>query len=307
MNRSGKNKAANISRTFASEQNKLARELLTPEGASLKLTLASGGERAGAFIIDFILIIIIALTALFGIAYIASGFGLRGGEIALALSMVFIFLLRNFYFVFFEIGRRAATPGKRLLGLRVAARNGGRLTASAVFARNLTREIEAFLPIILMFSVSATEGVSGWINVLALIWSGLFLFFPLFNADKLRAGDILAGTWVIHAPKIKLLGDISGKAKTATGPTERDGFNFTVAQINAYGIRELHVLEDVLRKSSDEVKTSVALRIRTKIGWTRAPGETDLVFLESYYAALRRNLEHKLLLGKRKQDKFDKA
>jgi len=289
------------------EQTKLVRELLTPEGAALKLKLAGAGERAGAFMIDFILIIIIAFIALFTLAYAADSFGLHGSQIALAIAMVFMFLLRNFYFVFFEVGRRAATPGKRALGLRVAARNGGRLTASAVFARNLTREVEIFLPVILLVFGGAQSGVNGWINLLALIWSGIFLFFPLFNADKLRAGDIIAGTWVIHAPKVKLLDDVSGTAKTAAGTEERSGFNFTHEQVNAYGIHELHVLEDVLRKSNTEIKAAVANRIRSKIDHTQAPGETDRAFLEAYYAALRRQLEQNLLLGKRKKDKFDKA
>ena len=289
------------------EQTKLMRELLTPEGAILKLKLAGAGERAGAFLIDFILIILIAFIALFALAYIADSFGWRGSQIALAITMIFIFLLRNFYFVFFEIGRRAATPGKRVLGLRVAARNGGRLTASAVFARNLTREVEIFLPLILLVFGGMQSGISGWINLMALIWSGIFLFFPMFNADKLRAGDIIAGTWVIHSPKVKLLDDVSGQSKTAAGAEERKGFNFTHQQVNAYGIHELHVLEDVLRNSNAEIKAAVASRIRSKIDHTQAPGETDRAFLEAYYAALRRQLEQNLLLGKRKKDKFDKA
>ncbi len=47
-------------------------------------------------------------------------------------------LLRTFWFIGFELGARAATPGKRLMGIRVVARDGGRLTADAVVARNLS-------------------------------------------------------------------------------------------------------------------------------------------------------------------------
>lgn len=286
------------------ERKKLERDLITPEGAALTLKLASAGERAGALFIDLLLIILIAFVSLFGLGYIAGGMGFRGAEIAVSIAMVFIFLLRNFYFVVFEIGRRAATPGKRALGLRVAARNGGQLTANAVFARNFTRDVEVFLPIQLLMVASAVQDVDGWVVMAGLIWSGLFMFFPVFNADKLRAGDIIAGTWVIHAPKVKLLGDIS-RTDARTG--DLGGFNFTSAQIDTYGIHELHVLEDVLRKSSPEVKASVAERIRGKIGWTVSAGETDRAFLEAYYGALRRHLEQKLLLGKRKADKFDKG
>lgn len=290
----------------ADGRSKLARDLITPEGVTLKLTLASAGERAGAFLIDFLLICLIALISLIGLSSLSTGFGFQAREVAGALAMLILFLLRNFYFVVFEIGRRAATPGKRLLGLRVAARNGGLLTASAIFARNFTREVEAFLPIILILFSGASQGVDGWVNLLALLWTGLFLLFPIFNADKLRAGDILAGTWVIRAPKVQLFQDVSRVKSRASGAKAKDGFTFTQAQVTVYGIHELHVLEDVLRKSSDDVKSSVAIRIRTKIDWAPAPGESDRLFLEAYYAALRRQLEQNLLLGKRKEDKFDK-
>ena len=120
---------------------------------------------------------------------------------------------------------------------------------------------------------------------------------------KLRAGDIIAGTWVIHAPKTKLMADISSSV-----PTQETGrFVYTPEQLDAYGIHELHVLEDVLRKSTDEVKISVTTRIQEKIGWTPEPGESRRTFLETYYAALRRHLEQKMLFGKKKADKYDQS
>ena len=98
---------------------------------------------------------------IFGIASIAGAFGFRGWQIAWAVAQILIFFVRNFYFIFLEIGRKAATPGKRALGLRVADRKGGRLTANAVIARNFLRELEFFLPLSVSFSFSA-EGVAGW-------------------------------------------------------------------------------------------------------------------------------------------------
>ena len=47
----------------------------------------------------------------------------------------------------------------------------------------------------------------------------------------------------------------------------------------------------------------VADRIRRKIGWTRAPGDSDGAFLQDYYAALRKHLESRLLMGQRRADK----
>ena len=56
-----------------------------------------------------------------------SAFGLSG-QAAIVIGTVGFFVVRNGYFAAFELTPRGATPGKRLLGLRVAARDGGRLT-----------------------------------------------------------------------------------------------------------------------------------------------------------------------------------
>ncbi|MEM7006869.1 MAG: RDD family protein [Pseudomonadota bacterium] len=280
---------------------KTIRELITPEGAVLKLRIASASERAGAFIIDFIILIVTLILGLIAIGYLAVELGFAGWNIAGAIAMLFAFTLRNFYFIFFEMGRRAATPGKRLLGLRVAARNGGRLTANAVFARNFLREIEVFLP--LSFLLGIDQSVNGWIALMGLIWSGLFLLFPMFNRDKLRSGDIIAGTWVIHAPKVTLEKDVTTDRKQA--PDDAKQLTFTAEQLSTYGVYELQVLEGVLRQSNDRTKKDVASEIRKKISWSPSSGETDIAFLNAFYAALRRHLEQRLLMGDRKQDQFD--
>ncbi len=283
------------------QENKRVRTLVTPEGAALNLKISTFGERFGAFILDIGLQFVIMFAVIFSIASVASAFDFRGWQIAWAVAQVLIFFVRNFYFIFFEIGRKAATPGKRALGLRVADRKGGRLTANAVIARNFLRELEFFLPLSILLSFGA-DGVAGWINWLLLLWCTIFILFPLFNKDKLRIGDLVAGTMVIHAPKVQLLADIT----SITPKTDTTGsIVFTAAQLDVYGIHELHVLEDVLRQSTSEIKRNVANRIATKIGHTPQAGETDIAFLEAYYASLRRHLEQRLLFGQRKQDKYD--
>lgn len=282
---------------FQAREKKTQRDLITPEGAALKLRIATASERAGAFIIDFIILMVTLILGLLAISYTAVELGFRGWNIAAAVAMLFSFALRNFYFIAFELGRRAATPGKRLLGLRVAARNGGRLTANAVFARNFTREIEIFLPI--SFLISADDTINGWVALIGFLWSALFLFFPIFNRDKLRSGDIIAGTWVIHAPKVQLEKDIASADRVETS------LAFSSEQLSTYGVYELQVLESVLRQSNDKTKSEVASEIRKKIGWAHDSSETDLAFLNAFYAALRRHLEQKLIMGDRKRDQFD--
>lgn len=277
------------------------RTLITPEGVDLRLKLATAGQRAGAFILDFLLLI--AILVVFSIVVVAAGLGTLGTgsvdgiEIVGVIWLLGFFLLRNFYFIAFEMGRRSATLGKRIMGLRVVARDGGRLTADAVIARNMMREIEIFLPLSFL---SGGDGVDGLIALVGLAWAGLFLFFPLFNRDRLRAGDIIAGTWVVHAPRRKLAVDLAGENRAEAG-----AFAFTDEQLDIYGEYELQTLENVLRSGNSETEGNVAATIRGKIGWTGLDSETDRDFLSAYYAALSVRLERRMLFGNRRLDKFD--
>jgi uncharacterized RDD family membrane protein YckC len=278
----------------------LARELVTPEGVDLGVRLGAASQRAGAFILDFGIILgcMVGLTIVVLLGMAATN-GSAGEPLAI-LWLLGFFLLRNFYFAAFELRQGAATPGKRAFGLRVAARNGGRLDAAAVFARNAMREIEVFLPLSFLAFSGAAGAVDGWLAFLGLLWSGVFALFPLFNRDRLRVGDFVAGTWVVRSPRRRLLEDLADRTNLAP-----DRPVFSDEQLDAYGVRELQVLEDVLRRRNLNTYAAVAERIRRKIGWTPAPDESDWSFLEAYYIALRARLEARLLLGRRKRDKFD--
>lgn len=284
---------------IAAYKNKSVRELVTPEGVDLKIRLADQGARAGAFIIDLIIMLITLIALTIGAAYAFGGMGFNSdGEVVSIIWILFFFFLRNFYFTAFEITPKAATPGKRLMKIRVASRKGDRLTAPAVFSRNAMRELEFFLP--LSFIFSGQQGVEGLITLLGLIWSCIFLFFPLLNRDRLRAGDLISGTWVIESPRPILSRDL-----TDTDSVPEVSGKFTEAQLSAYGVHELHVLEDVLRRNDLDTIQAVAKRIRVKIDYERDPNERDLAFLKAYYRALRQKLETQLMFGKRKTDKFD--
>jgi uncharacterized RDD family membrane protein YckC len=275
-----------------------SREFVTPEGIDLRLVIGDAGERAAALLIDLgiIVALLIGLTVVSCSTLLAGG--RQGFDLVAVVWLLGFFTLRNFYFTAFELSGRAATPGKRVMGLRVIARDGGRLTADSVFARNAMRELELFLPAMLLFARG--EGVDGWLILLAVVWTGTFLFFPLFNRDRLRAGDLIAGTMVVKTPRRVLRPDLA-----EDGVGRLPGFAFTQAQLDAYGVKELHVLEEVLRLSDRRTMTAVAQRIRGKIGWTQGADETDAAFLAAYYAGLRSRLETRLLFGKRRKDKYD--
>jgi uncharacterized RDD family membrane protein YckC len=294
------------------EPSDAQRQLITPEGIDLRISLGSAGQRASAFLLDavFIIGILIALTVLcilaeLGLEAAAKALDIpwTGGEVVgqfvILLWLLGFFLLRNGWFLGFELGPRAATPGKRIVGLQVAMRNGGRLSADALIARNAMREIEVFLPLTFL-AYNASANVDGWIVLLGLLWSGIFALFPLFNRDRLRVGDLVAGTFVVLANRRRLAAELTERRSTLA-----PAFAFTPDQLEVYGVKELQVLEDVLRRNALAAQRVVAMRIRAKIGWTARPGENDGAFLDAYYAALRTRLESKLLLGQRRRDKHD--
>src|SRR5690606_19823250 len=132
------------------------RQFVTPEGVDLELRIASAGLRLGALVIDISLIQLILLG--FTLLMIWA-LGASQSSIAISIWMLGAFVLRTFWFIGFELGQRAATPGKRLVGIRVVARDGGRLTADAVVARNLIRELEIFLPLTFIGFSAAEEMV----------------------------------------------------------------------------------------------------------------------------------------------------
>lgn len=280
------------------------RAFITPEGVDLRLNIGDAGQRAAAFMLDAA--IIIAVLVVFTLVIVFTGVGaigaagMAGAEMMAVLWLAVFFLLRNFYFTAFELSAAAATPGKRVMGLRVASRDGGRLRAESVFARNAMRELEVFLPMSVLFARANEGGVDSWMYLLAFVWAGIFVFFPLFNKDRLRLGDLVGGTWVVRTPRRKLTRDMADDAAE-----RRTVYGFTPAQIDAYGAKELHVLESVLRQGDRKTKRAVAERIAAKIGWERDPHQSDSDFLSAYYAALRGRLEEKLLMGVRRRDKHD--
>ncbi len=110
---------------------------------------------------------------------------------------------------------------------------------------------------------------------------------------------MVAGTWVLRAPRQKLLRDMADE-----GAVSRSDFLFTPAQLDAYGVKELQVLEQVLRTRERATVRAVSDRIAGKIGYIRE-GAPDIEFLQAYYHALRERLESRLLMGRRRKDKFD--
>ena len=278
------------------------REVVSPEGVPLRFRVASVGERAGAFLVDGILIVL----ALLGAALVFKLLGL-GSEVAAAMHVVAVFLIWNFYFAFFEGRRQGATPGKKLVRLRVIDRRGGPLTSDAVLARNLSRNVEILVPLVAWLGPEDLRGdLPGWFAALTLGWVAVLLALPLFNRDRLRVGDLIAGTLVVAAPRAALLPDVAAKA---VAREEATLYSFTPAQLGVYGIYELQVLEQVLRDADPRQIRKlrvVASKIAKKIEWPDDVETLDVRrFLDEFYRALRAHHEGRVALGERQE--FKKA
>jgi uncharacterized RDD family membrane protein YckC len=279
-------------------------EVVTPEGIPLTFTIAAAGDRAGAFLLDLFLLSVVVLVAVL--------LGAWAFDVDVRFSWyVLWFLARNLYFSWFELRWQGATPGKRRVGLRVVDASGGALGAEAVVVRNLTRELEVFLPLAVLERPDLLWGGSpGWARLGAAAWLVAFALMPLFNRLRLRIGDMVAGTMVVLAPKAVLLGDLGRHAAAEAGPVEGQHLAFTDEQLDVYGIYELQVLEEVLRKGHDpesdrRAMKAVCERIQKKIRWQHPGGVLrPEPFLREFYAALRARLESRMLLGKRKEDKY---
>ncbi|WP_454796497.1 RDD family protein [Novosphingobium lindaniclasticum] len=319
---------ASTTRTrFTHRRSSRERMLVTPEGITVPVTVASRGSRAGALILDLVIIAVLIAATTAALIFIAGGMTAFDRQLesnnALGHALQFLvivwivimFLFRNAYFLFFELGPRGATPGKRLAGMRIAARDGGRLTAEMVIARNLLRDIELFLPVIFIMQ-AGVESSMGWFAAAG--WFALFLLFPLFNRDALRAGDVIAGTWVLERPRRKLEAALSVGLEAAPNPpmargdedfpavATRRAYRFEDAELAVYGEFELQALERVLRENRQQSMESVYQTIAQKIG--RNDGWNDeRAFLEAYYTQLRARLEAGMRMGRRKADKFSGA
>jgi len=142
----------------------------TPEGIVLELRPAGLAVRYYAFALDWV----IRLAIIYGAAMVTAVLG----GIGLAFWIILLFVLEWFYPVAFELSPAGATPGKRVMGLRVVMDDGLPVTAAASMTRNLLR-VADFLP----FGYAA--------GVVSL----------LLRTDGKRLGDLAAGTLVVHVPR----------------------------------------------------------------------------------------------------------
>ncbi|MCK6508520.1 RDD family protein [Myxococcota bacterium] len=299
-------------RPYQSEESKQRTvSILPPEGVPLRFVIAPVSSRFSALAFDLLLITISMYLMVFVLIaiFVAGGLFKSGGGYALSFWLIGIFLIRQCYFFFFEMIWQGSTPGKKLLGLRVIARDGRPLGLQGLIARNLMRDIEVFIPLGLFSQAFQMGNESAWLSWMAMGWCLIALTFPFFHPQSMRIGDIVGGTFVIVIPKAELEVD---KARQTT-LARKVQISFTPEQLAVYGEYELETLAQLLRKVDEDKADADDLRIiaRTIADKIRYEGHeplsTPLVFLQIFYAAQRKALEQKLIWGQRKANKHQRS
>lgn len=147
----------------------------TPEGIAIAMRPAGFAVRSTAFFIDAL----IRLGILLGCGTI---FG-AGGHLGVGLMFIVLFAINWLYPVVFELLPKAATPGKRIMGLQVLMANGLPITPAGCLIRNLLRVVD-FLPLMYGFGIICM----------------------LLRQDARRLGDLAGGTLVAYRNQLQASG-----------------------------------------------------------------------------------------------------
>ncbi|MEO7098148.1 MAG: RDD family protein [Luteolibacter sp.] len=152
------------------------------DGVEIRLRMAGPMLRASAYLIDFLIRTAVLAIGAFGIAL--AGLAI-GGRVAGGLMLLSWFLMDWLYPVVFEAGKRGATPGKRMMGLRVVQSTGSPITLGQAVVRNFLRFIDGMPFFTYAFGLTSC----------------------LASKRFQRLGDLAAGTVVIydHVPQMPLV------------------------------------------------------------------------------------------------------
>ncbi|MCF2903857.1 RDD family protein [Octadecabacter sp. CECT 8868] len=289
------------------ERHAAAALIMPPEGVPLSLEIAGVGVRLTAQITDILITLgfAIAILVFLGIS------GLTAPSTLVPLGALLFFIIRIPYYILCEIAWNGQTIGKRLMKIKVISHTGGPLTTHSLVMRNIMKEAEVFLPGTLVLTLQQDTSIA---SAISFLWVVMAFTIPLTNPYRMRLGDMLAGTHVVHLPEPILLSDLAreGSKPAVAGRPE---FTFLSHQLDHYGRFELQTLESFLRaqkqgatpqnhRRNKETLSAIVQRIRKKIGYADAiPKAEHQAFLRAFYNAQRAYLEQRQLFGDRRSDK----
>ncbi len=234
-------------------------------GVDVELAIAGPGSRSYAFIIDWHIRFLGALAWYLVAAFLETGAAylkVRTPAAIVALAVVPAVAIYFLYHPLLELAMRGRTPGKRMAGVRIVNRQGGTPSVLALLIRNAFRLIDS-LP----------------------VFYGVGLGTTLFTRQRVRLGDLAAGTLLVHD------GDEESKALAQLGtlslnPTLDAG---TLALANDLLLRWNDLQSPVRRKLALELLS----RIAGALGSTPSQGNSDVAGDEILKQRLRGALSGK--------------
>ncbi|HYG79302.1 MAG TPA: RDD family protein [Pyrinomonadaceae bacterium] len=231
----------------------------TPERVPLHFALASIGNRFLACAFDHALQTVAFLVLYFVFDALVSSLNVGGmagaSRWAVALLIIFAFLIWSSYFIIFEWRMNGQTPGKRWLKLRVIREDGRPITFWEASVRNLLRLFD----------------------IMPLPFYSIGLISLFISTRGQRVGDLVAGTVVVRereteAPTFNQVFDspVSDVAlRRACKPVR-----FT-ADIGPVTEPEIEVVETFLRRRydlPDHARMWMAWRVATPLLYKLRPG-----------------------------------
>ena len=175
----------------------------TPEGVELELTLAGVGSRFASAIVDVLLegVILLGLLAALSQVLSLSGLGEQSSTaIIAAVGSLAAFLVIFGYHVLFETLASGRTPGKRLMGLRVARVGGNPVRFRESAVRNLVRLVDIVPPP--LYGVGAVAILAGRRNQRLGDVAADTLVVRERHGDRVRSGGRETVDAASHAPPV---------------------------------------------------------------------------------------------------------
>jgi uncharacterized RDD family membrane protein YckC len=195
----------------------------TPEQIDFDFEMAGPGSRAAAQILDWI--VKFFWLALGALATVLLGLMLDRSEFTRYLITGIMMLLGFIFFVgydiYYEAYRQGQTPGKKYIGIRVIADDGGPLSMRGVMIRNFMN-IADFLPVGYLIG-----------GVLCLL-----------NNRGQRLGDMAAGSLVVRDQEMVKVSAVIPVITSYTAPVAQ----FSREQLALFTMQDKHVLESYLQR-----------------------------------------------------------
>src|SRR5665213_1165564 len=130
----------------------------SPTGVDVELAIAGPGSRAYAFIIDWHIRLLIAVTWFAGAAYFLTknpDFAKHSPVTAGLLTGLPPAAIYFLYHPVLEMMMHGRTPGKRMAGVRIVNRQGGTPSMLAILIRNAFRLVDC-LPVVYAVGLTTT-------------------------------------------------------------------------------------------------------------------------------------------------------